>query len=100
MRFRSLLTTLILFAVGPCFAQGGAQAPASKAPPVEIIGAVQSFRLGQYLVVKPATSPSVWIDLPSNVQFDRSQVKEGVTVVVEATKIQTSYMATQVTIKN
>ena len=95
MRFRSLLVALILFAVAPCFAQGGAQAPAPKAPPVEITGAVQSFRLGEYLVVKPATSPSVWIDVPASVQFDRSQVKEGVTVVVEATKIQTAYMATR-----
>jgi hypothetical protein len=101
MRIKSLLVTLVLLVVIPSFAQmgGGGRGGASAAPSVQIVGVVQSFT-SNILDVKPADSPAVWITIPLDLQVDRSQLKPGVTVAVQATWMETVYVASQVTIQN
>jgi ATP-dependent 26S proteasome regulatory subunit len=97
MRVRTLFTILILLVVTRGFAQSESRAP--QAPPVQITGVVQSFTTGKYLIVKPANTAAISVDVPAKVQVDRSQLKEGVRVVVEANRIETGYLAIAVTIQ-
>lgn len=99
MRVGTLLMILMLVAVIPAVAQNESASRAPKAPPVRIAGVVLSFSSGKYLVVKPADAPSIEVDIPADLQTDRSQLKEGARVTIEANPIVTGYLATAVTIQ-
>lgn len=66
--------------------------------PTQITGAVQSFS-GNILDVKPPTSPAVWVVISDHLRVDRSALKPGVHVSVEAHWADVCYMATQVTVE-
>ena len=76
----------------PAVAQSG------SAPTVEVSGTVQSFS-GGTLDIKPATSPAVWVMVPSDLHVDRGALKTGAQVTVAAYWSDVCYVATQVTIK-
>lgn len=100
MRLRLLLIALVMLTVIPSFAQmgGGRGGGTQAAPPTQIAGVVQSFS-SNILDVKPADGPALWITIPMDLQVDRGQLKTGVTVVVQATWMDTVYVASQVTIQ-
>jgi len=75
-----------------------ARAQSGGAATVQISGLVQSFG-GGTLDIKPAASPAVWVMVPSDLHFDRSALKTGAQVTVEAYWSDVSYIATRVTIK-
>jgi len=64
----------------------------------QIAGVVESFS-GNTLDVKPAASPAVWVMIPNDLKVDRSALKPGAEVSVEAHWADLCYIATQVTIK-
>jgi hypothetical protein len=87
------LVVLIVVSAVPDVAQTG-----SAANPVQISGVVLSFS-GNTLDVKPAASPAVWVMIPNDLRVDRSALKTGAEVSVEAHWADLCYIATQVTIK-
>ena len=64
----------------------------------QITGVVQSFS-GNILDIKPATTPAVWVTLPTDLRVDRSALKPGVEVSATAHWTEVCYVATQVTIQ-
>jgi len=76
-----------------------AQSSSPSSPTVEITGVILSFS-GNTLDVKPATTPAVWVTLPTGLSVDRSRLKPGVEVSVEARWAEVCYIASQVTIRN
>jgi hypothetical protein len=66
--------------------------------PTQITGAVQTFS-GNILDVKPSTSAAVWVVIPDHLRVDRSALKPGVHVSVEAHWADVCYMATEVTVE-
>jgi hypothetical protein len=91
--FLIFLAALILVSAIPGVAQTG-----SAANPVQISGAVLSFS-GNTLDIKPAASPAVWVMIPNDLRVDRSALKHGAEVSVEAHWADLCYIAMQVTIK-
>lgn len=91
--FLILLAATILASAIPGVAQTG-----SSANPVQISGAVQSLS-GNTLDIKPAASPAVWVMIPYDLRVDRSALKPGTEVSVEAHWADLCYIAAQVTIK-
>jgi len=91
---RGFLILLVLVLSIPAFAQQNN----SSAPPVQIIGAVLSLS-DNVLDLKPASSPAVWITIPADIHVDRSALKEGVNVSVQAYWAETCYVATQITVQ-
>jgi hypothetical protein len=73
-------------------------AQSGEAAPAQISGVVQSFN-GETLDIKPATSPAVWVMVPADVHVDRSAVKAGAQVSVEARWDGLVYIATEVSAK-
>jgi hypothetical protein len=92
LRFSLLLAVLVAMSPSFSFAQSGA-----SSSPTQIAGVVQSFS-GNTLIVKPATSPAVWVALPEDLRVDRSALTPGAQVSVEAHWADICYMATQVTV--
>jgi hypothetical protein len=86
-----LVAALIPLLCLPAIAQSGAAT-------VQISGVVQSFS-GGTLDIKPAASPAVWVMVQSDLKVDRSALKPGAQVSVEAYWSDVCYIATQVTIK-
>lgn len=97
MRRMSLLIFLVGL-IGLTAIRGVAQS-GSTAAPVQISGAVMSLS-GKTLDIKPAASPAVWVVIPEGLHVDRSALKPGAEVSVEAHWADLCYIATQVTIKN
>jgi len=85
-----LIVLLLPWAV-PSRAQSGSS-------PVEITGVIQSFS-GNILDVKPATTPAIWVTLPTGLSVDQSRLKPGAAVFVEARWAEVCYVASQVTIQ-
>jgi len=75
-----------------------AQSGSPSSPTVEITGVVQSFS-GNILDVKPATTPAVWVTLPTGLSVDGSRLRPGVEISVEARWVEVCYLASQVTIR-
>jgi hypothetical protein len=96
LRIRWFLIVLTLL-IGLTAVPGSSQSEDASAP-AQITGAVQSFS-GNILDVKPATSPAVWVAIPDHLRVDRSALKPGVQVSVEAQWADVCYMATQVTVQ-
>jgi hypothetical protein len=93
MRFVLILVAaLIPLLCLPVVAQSGGAAT------VQISGVVQSFS-GGTLDIKPATSPAVWVMVPSDLDINRNTLKTGAQVSVEAHWSDVCYIATQVTIQ-
>jgi hypothetical protein len=92
-RLLIFLVGLIVLSAIPSRAQSGA-----SSSPTQISGVVQSFS-GNTLIVKPATSPAVWVALPDDLRVDRSALIPGAGVSVEAHWVDICYMATQVTVQ-
>jgi len=90
-RVRWVLIVLILLPAIPC----SAQSVTMSSPPVQITGVVQSFS-GNILDVKPATTPAVWVTIPTDLPVDRNALKPSVEVYVEARWAEVCYVATQV----
>lgn len=97
MRRNSFLLIVLVALVGllanPSWAQSG-----SAAAPVQLSGVVQSFS-GNTLDVKPAATPAVWVMVPNDLHADRSALKAGTEVSVEAYWADVCYIATEVTIR-
>jgi hypothetical protein len=74
------------------------QSEKTSSPTVEITGVIQSFS-GNILDVKPAQSPAVWVTIPQDLHVDRSALKPGAEVSVEAHWAVACYVATEVTVK-
>ena len=91
--FLIVFIMLIGLTAVPGFSQSG-----DTSAPTQITGAVQSFS-GNILDVKPSTSPAVWVVIPDGLRVDRSALKPGVQVSVEAHWADVCYMATQVTVQ-
>jgi hypothetical protein len=90
---RFLISLVFLFAV-PVFAhQSG-----SSDKTVQITGTILSLS-SNILDVKPASSPAVWITIPADLHVDRSALKDGVNVSVQAYWAETCYVATQITVQ-
>jgi len=89
-----LIVVILLWAI-----PGLAQSSSASSPTVEITGVIQSFN-GNTLDVKPATTPAVWVTLPTGLSVDHSRLKPGVEVSVEARWAEVCYLASQVTIRN
>jgi hypothetical protein len=94
---RMMLVLILLAALIPvlCLPAG---AQSGGATTVQISGLVQSFGSGT-LDIKPAASPAVWVMVPFELHIDRSALKTGAQVTVQAYWSDVSYIATQVTIK-
>jgi hypothetical protein len=97
MRRRSCLLIFLAGLIGLTAIQGVAQS-SKPADPVQISGAVLSFS-GNTLDLKPAASPAVWVVIPGDLRVDRSALKPGAAVSVEAHWADLCYIATEVTIK-
>jgi hypothetical protein len=95
MRRNSFLL-IVLVALAGLLANPSRAQSASAAAPVQISGVVQSFS-GNTLDVKPAATPAVWVTVPSGLHVDRSALKAGAEVSVEAYWADVCYIATQVT---
>jgi hypothetical protein len=93
LRIRRFLLVFLLQWAIPSLAQS-----AATPPPTQITGVVQSFS-ENILDIKPATTPSVWVTIPSDLRVDRSALKPGVAVSAEARWAEVCYVATQVTIQ-
>ncbi|HXA76069.1 MAG TPA: hypothetical protein VNV41_02960 [Candidatus Acidoferrales bacterium] len=91
--FLIVLTILIGLTAVPGFSRSE-----DASAPTQITGAVQSFS-GNILDVKPATSPAVWVAIPDHLHVDRSAVKPGVQVSVDAHWADVCYIATEVTVQ-
>jgi hypothetical protein len=96
MRRTTLVLTLVAALIPLACLAAGAQS--GGAATVQISGVVQSFRDGT-LDIKPATSPAVWVMVPSDLNIDRNALKNGSPVSVEAYWSDVCYIATRVTIK-
>jgi hypothetical protein len=94
---RMMFVLILVAALIPllCLPSGAQSGGAAR---VQISGLVQSFSDGT-LDIKPAASPAVWVMVPSDLHIDRSALKAGAQVGVEAYWSDVSYIATQVTIK-
>jgi uncharacterized protein YcnI len=97
IRIRSLFVVLFFFALPalPAFAHQDGKMAESKemAAPKKIAGAVQSFS-GNILDIKPPTNaPAVWVTIPEGMKVDRSALKPGVEVTVEARWATVTYVA-------
>lgn len=90
---RFLISLLLLSAV-PVLAQQNA----SPEKTVQITGTILSLS-SDILDVKPAASPAVWITIPVDLRIDRSALKEGANVSVQAYWADTCYVATQITVQ-
>lgn len=93
-RIRLLLIALILLSPIPSFSQ----TLNASSPTVEITGVVESFS-GNILDVKPAQTPAVWVTIPEDLHVDRSALKPGAEVSVEAHWAVSCYVASGVTVK-
>jgi len=91
---RGILILLVVLYSAPLFAQQSS----SSAPSVHITGAVLSLS-DNILDVKPAGAPAVWVTVPAELHVDRSALKQGVNVSVEAYWAETCYVATQITVQ-
>ncbi|HXX43942.1 MAG TPA: hypothetical protein VEJ38_04390 [Candidatus Acidoferrales bacterium] len=91
---RGFLILLVLLLSIPAFAQQ----TNSSAPPVHIAGVVLSLS-DNILDLKPAATPAVWVTIPADLHVDRSALKEGVNVSVQAFWADTCYVATQITVQ-
>lgn len=94
LSLRPLWILVTLLFVVPAFAQQAS----SSAPTAQITGTVQSLS-GDILDVKPATTPAVWVTIPPDLHVDRSALKEGISVSVQAHWVDICYVATDVTIQ-
>jgi hypothetical protein len=94
LQIRFFLIALLLLWPHPAFSQS----QNTSSPTVQITGVIESFS-GNTLDVKPATSPAVWITIPQDLQVDRSALKPGAEVSVEARWSVACYVASQVTIQ-
>ena len=88
-----VLVALVGLLANPSWAQSG-----SAAAKVQLSGVVQSFS-GNTLDLKPAATPAVWVMIPNDLHVDRSALKAGAEVSVEAYWADVCYIATQVTIR-
>lgn len=93
-KIKSVLLVIILLAAIPVLAQSEKSTP----PTTQIAGVVQSFS-ANILDVKPSASPAVWVTIPDHLRVDRSALKPGADVSVEAYWADSCYVATAVTIK-
>jgi hypothetical protein len=91
--FLIVFIMLIGLTAVPGFSQSGDASAATQ-----ITGAVQSFS-GNILDVKPSTSPAVWVVIPDHLRLDRSALKPGAHVSVQAHWADVCYMATEVTVE-
>jgi len=91
---RIFLIALIFLSPLVCFAQS----QDTSSPTLQITGVVQSFS-GNILDVKPATTPAVWITIPLDLRVDRSALKPGAEVSVQAHWAVSCYVASQVTLR-
>jgi len=91
---RIFLVVLILLSPLVCFAHS----QDTSSPTLQITGVVQSFS-GNMLDVKPATTPAVWITIPQDLRVDRSALKPGAEVSVQAHWAVSCYVANQVTLR-
>ena len=90
---RRFLIAAVFVAV-PTIAQQGD----SSTTPVRITGAVLSLS-GNILDVKPSAAPAVWVTIPADLHVDRSALKEGVNVSIEAHWVDVCYVASQITVQ-
>jgi hypothetical protein len=93
LKVSAVLLLLILQPAIPSLGQSG-----STPSLTQITGAVQSFS-GNTLDIKPATTPAVWVTIPTDLRVDRNALKSGVEVSVQARWAEVCYVATQVTIQ-
>jgi len=91
-QIRVLLILLTLL----CPLSSLSQSETTSSPTVQITGVVQSLS-GNTLAVKPPQSPAVWVTIPQDLKVDRSRIKPGGEVSVEAHWAVVSYVASQVT---
>jgi hypothetical protein len=91
LRVSGIRIVLILLSAIP----SSAQSVTMSSPPVPITGVVQSFS-GNILDVKPATTPAVWVTIPTDLPVDRNALKPSVEVYVEARWAEVCYVASQV----
>lgn len=96
MRRKSFLLIVLVALAGLLANPSGAQS--ASAAPVQISGVLQSFS-GNTLDVKPVATPAVWVMIPNDLHVDRSALKSGAEVSVEAYWADVCYIATQVTIR-
>jgi hypothetical protein len=94
---RMMFGLILVMALTPVFCLP-AGARSGGAATVQISGLVQSFG-GGTLDIKPAASPAVWVMVPFDLHIDRSALKAGAQVSVQAYWSDLCYIATQVTIK-
>jgi hypothetical protein len=94
MRRNSFLL-IVLVALAGVMANSS-RAQSGSAAPVQISGVVESIS-GNTLDVKPAATPAIWVMIPSDLHVDRSALKAGAEVSVEAYWADVCYIATQVT---
>jgi hypothetical protein len=87
---RALLVVFLLISVIPGFAQMNSE----TAAPREITGTVVSFS-GNTLDIQPASASAVWVTIPDDMKVDRSALKPGVAVSVQARWDTVTYMAIQ-----
>jgi hypothetical protein len=90
-KMRCFLIALILLSPLATFSQP--QSDSSQT--IQITGVVQSFS-GNILDVKPAQAPAVWATIPQDLRMDRSALKPGAEVSVEARWTVACYVASQV----
>jgi hypothetical protein len=93
-RNRLFLIALILLLPVP----GLSQTENTSSPTRELAGVVQSFS-GNILDVKPAQTPAVWVTVPEDLHVDRSALKPGAEVSVEAHWAVACYVASGITVK-
>jgi hypothetical protein len=94
---RTMIVGILIVALIPLVCRP-AVAQSAGAATLPISGVVQSFS-GGTLDIKPATSPAVWVIVPSDLKVDRGALKTGARVSVEASWSDVCYIATQVTIQ-
>jgi len=90
MREIRVLSILFVVFVVPSFGQRVMDHHAAR----EIRGEVVSFS-GNILDIKPSDSHAVWVAIPEGMKVDRSELRPGAQVEVEARWDVTSYMATK-----
>jgi hypothetical protein len=87
---KALLVVFFLASAIPSFAQENHK----SSTPTEITGAIVSFS-GNILDIQPASASAVWVTIPEEMKVDRSALKPGAKVTVEARWATVSYVATQ-----